>query len=77
MDTEVALQMYRIQELAREDEPYRQALLEFAQWDLKMRKMEPTLTRSQWDTILMYCGVLAELSRYQMIIACEISLGKR
>lgn len=70
MNKEIALKIAAVQEAAEQDEQYQVLLEEYRILDKRFLDMLPTLTKEQRDAVTDYLGVVFEMQRRQLEIAC-------
>lgn len=71
MDQEVGRRMLQVEEHAFQDERYRQLLEEYRVLDARLLRALDTMTKEQRDAVMDYLGLLGEMFRKMLAIACE------
>ena len=71
MNPEIAQRIVAVQEAAGQDEQYRTLLEEYRTLDRQFLEILPTLTKAQCDTVTDYIGLIAQMHRRMLEIACS------
>lgn len=71
MDQEVGRRMLKVEELAFQDERYQQLLEEYRVLDARLLRALDTMAQEQRDVVMDYLGLLGEMFRRMLSIACK------